>query len=169
MTSRSLQTKLDTLFCCTYCLFFIDSASEQIFFLLDTLLTSFATLSVRWGEVSWILKALYLTFWHLEPLIGMEWWNGLIFGKSAPFKHFDACKFFQLDQITLSISNYHFITFDDNHHFEWSDWTNCQALVPSPQVPNPQSRGLGLTIKSYGPPPHGRLHITTWPPARFHL
>ena len=25
---------------------------------------------------------------------------------------------------------------------------NCQALVPNPLVPNPQSRGLGLTIKS---------------------
>ena len=36
------------------------------------------------------------------------------------------------------------------------DHTNnlyCQALFPNPLVPNPQSRGLGLTLKSYGPPP----------------
>ena len=26
---------------------------------------------------------------------------------------------------------------------------NCQALVPNPLVPNPQSRGLGLTLKSF--------------------
>ena len=38
--------------------------------------------------------------------------------------------------------------------FDWLTYLleSCQALVP-----NPQSRGLGLTIKSYGPPPHSRL------------
>ena len=43
------------------------------------------------------------------------------------------------------------------------DHTNnlyCQALFPNPLVPNPQSRGLGLTLKSYGPPP-SPLHPTT--------
>ena len=30
----------------------------------------------------------------------------------------------------------------------------CQALVPNPLVPNPQSRGLGMAIKSYRSPPH---------------
>ena len=41
--------------------------------------------------------------------------------------HFDLHKKFQLIQITRSLSNDHFITFNDNHHFDderviWSDW-----------------------------------------------
>ena len=44
--------------------------------------------------------------------------NGLISGKSVPFMHFGAHKNFQLPQITLSLSNDHFITFNENHHFD---------------------------------------------------
>ena len=44
--------------------------------------------------------------------------NGLIFGKSVTFMHFDAHKNFQLCLITLSLSNDHFIICDDNHHFD---------------------------------------------------
>ena len=32
--------------------------------------------------------------------------------------HFDLHKKFQLIQITRSLSNDHFITFNDNHHFD---------------------------------------------------
>ena len=60
---------------------------------------------------------------------------------------------------------------------------NCQALVPNPVVPKPNPkpvqpssksqknpRGLGLTLKSYGPPHrHWLLHIDTGshPPYNF--
>ena len=40
----------------------------------------------------------------------------------------------------------------------------CQAQAPNPLAPNPKTpkpRGLGLTLKSHGPPPHSRLHTTT--------
>ena len=45
-------------------------------------------------------------------------WNGLIFGKSTLFMYFVAHKNVQLHQITLSSSNDHFISFNDNHHFD---------------------------------------------------
>ena len=44
--------------------------------------------------------------------------NGLKFGESAPFRLFDTHKKFQFTQITLSLPNDHFITFNDNHHFD---------------------------------------------------
>ena len=39
--------------------------------------------------------------------------NKLKFCESAPIMQFD-----QFHQITLSLSNNHFITFNDNHHFD---------------------------------------------------
>ena len=33
----------------------------------------------------------------------------------------------------------------------------CQALAPNPKPQTPKPRGLGLTQKSYGPPPYSRL------------
>ena len=33
-------------------------------------------------------------------------------------------------------------------------FTNCQAQAPNPKPKNPNSRGLGLTQKSHGPPTH---------------
>ena len=44
--------------------------------------------------------------------------NGLKFGESAPFMLFDTHKKFQFTQITLTLSNDHFITFNDYHHFD---------------------------------------------------
>ena len=38
----------------------------------------------------------------------------------------------------------------DRYHFLYRKAFSLLSS-PSPQVPNPQSRGLGLTIKSYGP------------------
>ena len=42
----------------------------------------------------------------------------LEFSESATIMHFDAHKKFQFHQITLSSSNDHFITFNDNYHFD---------------------------------------------------
>lgn len=71
--------------------------------------------------------ARWVKFWRFLKVLAdilasraSNWvWNGLIFGKSATFIHFDAHKNCQLHQITLyHLSNDHFITLNDNHHFD---------------------------------------------------
>ena len=72
--------------------------------------------AVSLGEMSQIFKALADI---LATGVSNRAWNGLIFGKSASFIHFDAHKNCQLHQITLyHLSNDHFITLNDNHHFD---------------------------------------------------
>ena len=41
---------------------------------------------------------------------------------------------------------------------------NLHIVKPESKVPKSRPKGLGLTLKSHGSPPHGCLYITTWPP-----
>ena len=69
---------------------------------------------ISWKNIHpWICQ----TFWLLDS---HKAWKELKFGESAPFMQFDTYTQiqFSFNQITLSLSNDNFMTFNHNHHFE---------------------------------------------------
>ena len=73
-------------------------------------------------------------------------------------------------EVSVLCTLFHFIGHSNSNkgkQMNLKEANNCQAQVQSPKV-QILVKGLGVTLKSHGSPPHGRLHITTWPMACFH-